>query len=69
MKCVKNLKTGVITRVSDDVADKMVKNRDSFWFAPKSEWRLQNAKPVVTEESTEKSKKQKKNKKQVNATV
>jgi hypothetical protein len=41
MKCIKNLETGEITRVDDDKADRLTKNRDAFWFAPKSEWRAQ----------------------------
>ena len=41
MKCIKNIETGEITRETDERADKLTKNKDKFWFAPKSEWREQ----------------------------
>ena len=63
MKCVKNLTTGEIKRVDDQTADRMCKNPKLYWFAPKSEWKAQNSKPVVTE--TADSKEEKKSKKKV----
>lgn len=63
MKCVKNLTTGEIKRVDDEAADRMCKNPSLYWYAPKSEWKAQNRKPVVkeTEESTKKKQKKEKN--------
>lgn len=59
MKCVKNLTTGQIKRVDDDAADRMCKNPTLYWYAPKSEWKAQNRKPVVTEAVEKKSDKKK----------
>jgi len=39
MKCIKNLRTGEITKVDDVTADEMVLNKNLYWFAPKSEWK------------------------------
>lgn len=60
MKCVKNLTTGEIKRVDDSVADRMCKNPTLYWYAPKSEWKAQNRKPVVKETEESPKKKQKK---------
>lgn len=60
MKCVKNLTTGEIKRVDDEAADRMCKNPKLYWFAPKSEWKEQNRKPVVTETDQPKKKEKKK---------
>lgn len=58
MKCVKNLTTGEIKRVDDEAADRMCKNPKLYWYAPKSEWKSQNRKPVITEgEEPKKNKK------------
>lgn len=65
MKCVKNLTTGEIKRVDDEAADRMCKNPTLYWYAPKSEWKAQNRKPVVTENTESSNKKQKKTKKVV----
>jgi hypothetical protein len=63
MKCVKNLTTGEIKRVDDGAADRMCKNPALYWYAPKSEWKAQNRKPVVTEGvETKSDKKKSKNK-------
>ena len=59
MKCVKNLTTGEIKRVDDETADRMCKNPKMYWFAPKSEWKSQNRKPVVVEDTETPKKKQK----------
>lgn len=60
MKCVKNLTTGEIKRVDDEAADRMCKNPKLYWFAPKSEWKAQNRKPVVAETDQPKKKEKKK---------
>jgi len=60
MKCVKNLTTGEIKRVDDQTADRMCKNPAMYWFAPKSEWKAQNRKPVVVENAEKPKKKTKK---------
>jgi hypothetical protein len=60
MKCVKNLTTGEIKRVDDQTADRMCKNPTMYWFAPKSEWKAQNRKPVVVENAEKPKKKTKK---------
>ncbi len=60
MKCVKNLTTGEIKRVDDQTADRLCKNANMYWFAPKSEWKSQNRKPVVVENAEKPKKKTKK---------
>lgn len=65
MKCIKNLKTGVIQRVDDRQADNMV--GVTWKFIPKSEWKAATRKPkpepVEANEETisEKQLKRKKN--------
>jgi len=48
MKCVKNNKTGIITRVPDSRAAEMVQN--GHGYVPKSEHKAQNRKRVVNPE-------------------
>lgn len=62
MKCVKNLTTGEIKRVDDEAADRMCKNPKLYWYAPKSEWKAQNRKPVIKETEESPKKKQKRTK-------
>jgi hypothetical protein len=40
MKCIKNLKTGQISRVADKVARKLVNGKD-WAFVAKKEWKAQ----------------------------
>jgi hypothetical protein len=50
MKCLKNIKTGNIIRVDDKQAYQMA---GSQWkYTSKTEWKLQEKGPVVTEEKT-----------------
>lgn len=59
MKCIKNLTTGEIKRVDDEAADRMCKNPKLYWYAPKSEWKAQNRKPVIAEGDNTKTAKKK----------
>jgi len=51
MKCIKNTKTGNITRVNDIQANKMV--GEQWSYVPKSEWKAQErpTKQINKEES------------------
>ncbi len=50
MKCLKNAKTGNIIRVTDVQAYQMA---GSQWkYTSKTEWKLQERGPIVTEEKT-----------------
>ena len=48
MKCIKNNKTGIITRVPDSRAKEMVRN--GYVYVPKSEHKAQNRKQVTNQE-------------------
>jgi predicted transcriptional regulator len=52
MKCIKNLKTGNIIRVDEKQSHQMVGRE--WKYVPKSEWKLSNGNPKVTEQVAEK---------------
>ena len=54
MKCVKNLATNEIKRVSDSIADTYV-NTGKFKFIPKSEWKAATRVVQVSNEVVEPS--------------
>jgi hypothetical protein len=62
MKCIKNLQTGELKRVDDEMADKLCKGAKVWWYAPKSEWKAATRKPVITESNNEEKKTKKKEK-------
>jgi hypothetical protein len=42
MKCVKNMESGKINRMSDNLAQSLVEGNPGKWsFAPKSDWKAQ----------------------------
>jgi hypothetical protein len=71
MKCIKNNKTGEISRVSDEVALVQVEKRLEYSYVPKSEWKSQirpegfvkEKQPTVNSEGKPRRNREKKNRK------
>ena len=64
MKCIKNTKTGKITRVGDDIARERVDNFEDVEFCSKEEWKAyMKGETVETPQDEEKEEKPKKAKK------
>lgn len=57
MKCLKNMQTGTVIRVSDLQADQMVGK--TWQFVPKSEWKAQVRNVKTEEQSVQETKKEK----------
>jgi hypothetical protein len=71
MKCIKNNKTGEISRVTDEVAMYQVEKRMDYSYVTKSEWKVQirpdgfvkEKQPIVNSEGKPRRNREKKNRK------